>query len=218
MPGEITRRHLIAAGLGVALTTAVAGSAGRERRPNVLVVLADDLGWADLSCYGSPHIRTPHLDGLAADGARFTSAYAAAPVCSPTRFALYTGRYPGRLEGGLQEPISGPDERHGIPPQHPTLASLLKQAGYATAMVGKWERRRTVVLHGRAVGEPVSAGNADTLHVGGTNRVRRRADRPDARRTADRLTLAPARSYGDHSPERFQWDGPADASAAGSGS
>jgi arylsulfatase A-like enzyme len=138
MPGKITRRHVIAAGLGVALTPALAGSAGRERRPNVLVVLADDLGWSDLGCYGSPHVRTPHLDRLASEGIRFTDGYAAAPVCSPTRFALYTGRYPGRLEGGLQEPIGGPDERHGIPPQHPTLASLLKQAGYATAMVGKW--------------------------------------------------------------------------------
>ena len=138
MPGRITRRGLIATGLGVALAPAVAGSAGRERRPNVLVVLTDDLGWADLSCYGSRHIRTPHLDGLAAGGIRFTAANSAAPVCSPTRFALYIGRYPGRLEGGLQEPISGPDERHGIPPQHPTLGSLLRRAGYATAMVGKW--------------------------------------------------------------------------------
>jgi arylsulfatase A-like enzyme len=122
------------------LTPAVAGSAcsARPSGPNVLVVLADDLGWGDLGCYGSPSIRTPHLDGLAADGVRFTNAYATAPVCSPTRFALYTGRIPGRLEGGLQEPISGPDERHGIPPQHPTLSSLLKQAGYTTAMVGKW--------------------------------------------------------------------------------
>jgi arylsulfatase A-like enzyme len=140
MPDGITRRRLIAAGLGVALTPAVAGSAcsARQSGPNLLVVLADDLGWSDLGCYGSPSIRTPCLDGLAADGIRFTNAYAAAPVCSPTRFALYTGRFPGRLEGGLQEPISGPDERHGIPPQHPTLASLLKQAGYTTGMVGKW--------------------------------------------------------------------------------
>jgi arylsulfatase A-like enzyme len=140
MRGRITRRGLLAAGVGAVLTSAVAGSAGSARpsRPNVLVLLADDLGWADLGCYGSPYIRTPRLDGLAAGGVRFTAAYAAAPVCSPTRFALYTGRYPGRLEGGLQEPISGPDERHGIPPEHPTLASLLRQAGYTTAMVGKW--------------------------------------------------------------------------------
>ncbi len=108
------------------------------RRPNILVILGDDLGWADLGCYGSPAIRTPHLDGLARQGVRFTDAYSAAAVCSPTRFGLYTGRYPGRLRGGLEEPIARPDELHGIPPGHPTLASLLKGAGYATAMFGKW--------------------------------------------------------------------------------
>ncbi|GLW08123.1 N-acetylgalactosamine-6-sulfatase [Microtetraspora sp. NBRC 13810] len=112
--------------------------AGRPARPNVLVILGDDLGWGDLSSYGSPGIRTPHLDRLAAQGLRFTNGYSAAAVCSPTRFALYTGRYPGRLRGGLEEPISRPDEQVGIPPGHPTLASLLKAGGYATAMFGKW--------------------------------------------------------------------------------
>ncbi len=115
-----------------------ADARGRAGRPNVLVILADDLGWADLSCYGSPHIRTPNLDRLARDGVRFTDGYSAAPICSPTRFGLYTGRYPGRLRGGLEEPIARPDELHGIPPEHPTLASLLKDAGYSTAMFGKW--------------------------------------------------------------------------------
>ncbi|MBO2448492.1 sulfatase-like hydrolase/transferase [Actinomadura barringtoniae] len=109
-----------------------------SRRPNVLIILGDDLGWADLSSYGSPHIRTPHLDGLARQGVRFTDAYSAAAVCSPTRFGLYTGRYPGRLRGGLEEPIARPDKLFGIPAGHPTLASLLKGAGYDTAMFGKW--------------------------------------------------------------------------------
>ena len=108
------------------------------RRPNLLVILADDLGWADLSCYGSSAIRTPNLDGLAASGVRFTQGYAASPICSPTRFGLYTGRYPGRLAGGLKEPISGANEADGIPPGHPTLASLLKEEGYETALIGKW--------------------------------------------------------------------------------
>ncbi|TDD66420.1 twin-arginine translocation pathway signal protein [Actinomadura rubrisoli] len=111
---------------------------GGSARPNILIILGDDLGWADLGCYGSPEIRTPHLDGLARQGVRFTDAYSAAAVCSPTRFGLYTGRYPGRLRGGLEEPIARPDELHGIPRDHPTLASLLKGAGYATAMFGKW--------------------------------------------------------------------------------
>lgn len=110
----------------------------RPGRPNVLVILGDDLGWADLSSYGSPDIRTPNLDRLAAEGVRFTNGYSAAAVCSPTRFALYTGRYPGRLRGGLEEPIARPAEQIGIPPGHPTLASLLKGAGYTTAMFGKW--------------------------------------------------------------------------------
>ncbi|MER5703306.1 sulfatase-like hydrolase/transferase [Micromonospora sp. NPDC002296] len=107
-------------------------------RPNVLVILGDDLGWADLSSYGSPDIRTPHLDRLARDGVRFTNGYSAAAVCSPTRFALYTGRYPGRLRGGLSEPIARAHELEGLPPGHPTLASLFKGAGYTTAMYGKW--------------------------------------------------------------------------------
>ncbi|GGZ16888.1 twin-arginine translocation pathway signal protein [Streptomyces nitrosporeus] len=106
------------------------------RRPNILFILGDDLGWADLSSYGSPHIRTPHLDALARQGVRFTDAYSGSATCSPTRFSLYTGRYPGRTEGGLSEPIA--DRSAGLEPTHPTLASLLKGAGYATALIGKW--------------------------------------------------------------------------------
>jgi arylsulfatase A-like enzyme len=106
--------------------------------PNLLVILADDLGWADLSCFGAPTIRTPNLDRLAAWGVRFTQSYSASSVCSPTRFGLYTGRYPGRLAGGLKEPISTPNEIDGIPLDHPTLATLLKGRGYETALIGKW--------------------------------------------------------------------------------
>ncbi|MGW0706757.1 sulfatase family protein [Streptomyces sp. NPDC002643] len=106
------------------------------RRPNFLVILGDDLGWADLSSYGAPHIRTPNLDRLARQGVRFTDAYAGSATCSPTRFSLYTGRYPGRTPGGLAEPIA--NRSQGLDPRHPTLASLLKQAGYATALIGKW--------------------------------------------------------------------------------
>ncbi|HEX2312388.1 MAG TPA: sulfatase-like hydrolase/transferase [Thermomonospora sp.] len=152
---RIGRRAALAAGLtaGVAGTVLPGGpaeaqtderefradpGARRPGRPNVLVILGDDLGWADLGCYGSPNIRTPNLDRLAREGVRFTDAYSAAAVCSPTRFALYTGRYPGRLRGGLEEPIARPDEQIGIPPGHPTLASLLKGGGYSTAMFGKW--------------------------------------------------------------------------------
>lgn len=108
------------------------------RRPNILVITADDLGWKDLSCYGSDHIATPNLDRLAAGGVRFSQGYSTGAVCSPTRFALYTGQYPARLRGGLIEPIKQPHPEHGLPPGHPTLASLLADAGYTTAMHGKW--------------------------------------------------------------------------------
>jgi arylsulfatase A-like enzyme len=137
---------LAATGLGV--EAAPASAAGErpfaatghrpDRQPNVLFILADDLGWADLSCYGAIDTGTPELDRLARDGLRFTNAYSGSAVCSPTRFSLYTGRYPGRLPGGLAEPIASASPQSGIPPEHPTLASLLRDAGYETALVGKW--------------------------------------------------------------------------------
>ncbi|MFF1342422.1 sulfatase [Streptomyces sp. NPDC058290] len=137
-----------AVGLGAAPAQAAQETAGPQerefraargrhsRRPNILFVLGDDLGWADLSSYGSPHIKTPNLDRLARQGVRFTDAYSGSATCSPTRFSLYTGRYPGRVEGGLAEPIA--DKSVGLEPTHPTLASLLRDAGYATALIGKW--------------------------------------------------------------------------------
>lgn len=111
---------------------------GYPNRPNIMVIVADDLGWGDLSCYGHPKIRTPNLDALARSGIRFTDGYSASSVCSPTRFSLYTGRYPGRFRGGLEEPIGLKGEEYGIPLDHPTLATLLKGVGYKTAMLGKW--------------------------------------------------------------------------------
>ena len=110
-------------------------------RPNFVFILADDLGYADLGCYGGRSGCSPELDRMAADGLRFTHGYSNSPVCSPTRFALLTGRWQYRLRGGNDEPIAS---RHrgdpvlGLPPAHPTLASLLRDAGYATALAGKW--------------------------------------------------------------------------------
>ncbi|WP_349743687.1 sulfatase family protein [Roseateles cavernae] len=112
-----------------------------QTRPNILFILADDLGWADLSVYGQRDYATPQLDRLAAAGVRFTQAYANSAVCSATRFALMTGRYQYRLPGGLEEPIPtarGPRGPIGLPPEHPTLPSLLAEAGYDTALIGKW--------------------------------------------------------------------------------
>jgi len=111
-------------------------------RPNFVFILADDLGWADLGCYeGRKPSCSPVLDAMAAEGLRFTDGYSNSPVCSPTRFALMTGRWQYRLRGGNDEPIAS---RHrgndvlGLPPSHPTLPSILRDAGYATALAGKW--------------------------------------------------------------------------------
>jgi arylsulfatase A-like enzyme len=113
----------------------------RASRPSFVFILADDLGYADLGCYGGRGNCSPNLDRIAADGVRFTDGYANSPVCSPTRFALATGRWQYRLRGGADEPIasrSRGSEILGLPAEHPTLPSLLRDAGYATALVGKW--------------------------------------------------------------------------------
>jgi arylsulfatase A-like enzyme len=104
---------------------------------NVLFILADDLGWRDLGCYGRPDYATPVLDTLAARGLRFTQAYANSSSCSPTRVALATGRYQQRLPVGLLDPLPQ-GARVGLPKGHPTLAGRLRAAGYRTALVGKW--------------------------------------------------------------------------------
>jgi arylsulfatase A-like enzyme len=104
-------------------------------RPNVVFILADDLGREDCGFMGGTQIRTPHLDRLAAAGARLDAHYAQ-PVCSPTRAALMTGRYP--MRHGLQVGVVRPWARYGLPPEERTLPQALKEAGYATAVVGKW--------------------------------------------------------------------------------
>jgi arylsulfatase A-like enzyme len=114
------------------------GAARATGKPNILFVLADDLGYADLSVYGQTDFRTPNLDRLAGQGLRLTQAYSNSAVCSATRFGLITGRYQYRLRGGLEEPIAGASDTIGLPPDHPTLPSLLKAAGYRTALIGKW--------------------------------------------------------------------------------
>lgn len=114
-------------------------------RPNVIFIVADDLGFADLGCYGGRDAHfgrvSPVLDGLAANGMRFTQGYANSPVCSPTRFALMTARYQYRLRGAAEEPINSKSRGSttlGLPPDVPTVPSLLKAAGYRTALIGKW--------------------------------------------------------------------------------
>jgi arylsulfatase A-like enzyme len=106
-------------------------------QPNIVFVMADDLGYADLSCNGSRHCSTPNIDRIADRGGRFTQGYANSAVCSATRLALITGRYQYRLPLGLEEPLAGKTDV-GLPPEHPTLPSLLGRAGYGTTLIGKW--------------------------------------------------------------------------------
>jgi arylsulfatase A-like enzyme len=116
-----------------------------SRRPNIIFIVADDLGFADLGCYGGRDASfgavSPVLDGLAANGLKFTQGYSNSPVCSPTRFALMTARWQYRLRGAAEEPINSRSRGSttlGLPPEHPTLPSLLQGAGYRTALIGKW--------------------------------------------------------------------------------
>lgn len=134
---HITRRSAMSIIAGAAASAAVPAAARMlPKKPNFLFILADDLGYADLSCYGRPDYKTPALDRLAAQGMRFTSAYANSSVCTATRVGLITGRYQYRLPVGLEEPLGS--RPVGLPPSHPTIASLLRKAGYTTSLIGKW--------------------------------------------------------------------------------
>ena len=138
---SITRRDLIrgaATGMiSLAMRADIMGSPSLAKPPNIVFILADDLGYADVSCYGRPDLNTPNIDRIAKRGMRFLHGYANSAVCSATRTALITGRYQYRLRLGLEEPLAG-NPNVGLPPEHPTLPSLLKKAGYSSTLVGKW--------------------------------------------------------------------------------
>jgi arylsulfatase A-like enzyme len=137
----------LASVLALFLSVVAAEISAAARGPNVIFILMDDLGWTDLTCYGSSFYETPNLDRLAARGMRFTSAYAACNVCSPTRASIMTGKYPARL--GLTDWIPGradnpqqklkrPVPADRLPLEEVTLGEAFKQAGYTTAFIGKW--------------------------------------------------------------------------------
>ncbi|MFM7012970.1 MAG: sulfatase [Betaproteobacteria bacterium] len=112
-----------------------------NQAPNIIFILADDLGYADLGCYGGRDPISPNLDQMATEGLRLTQGYSNSSICSPTRFALITGRYQYHLRGAAEEPLHGANASRsalGLSPSHPTLPSLLRDAGYRTGLVGKW--------------------------------------------------------------------------------
>ncbi|MDB6023845.1 MAG: hypothetical protein JWM68_68 [Verrucomicrobiales bacterium] len=130
------------------LFSVVIASPAASRPPNVVLILADDLGWSDLGCYGGDLVETPNIDRLASEGVRFTDCYSASPVCSPTRASILTGKHPARLhmttwfEATLQsagnQKLVPPVAIGNLPLEEKTIAAVLHDAGYVTALVGKW--------------------------------------------------------------------------------
>ena len=143
------RRNFLGAALGAAAACGLPGAkrelARGTERPNLLLIMADDLGYGDLGFTGRTDYATPAIDRLARDGVTLTQAYSIAPVCTPTRVGLMTGRYPARLPLGLYEPLTV--QTIGLPAHPPTLPLLLSDAGYRTALVGKWHLGTTPEFH-----------------------------------------------------------------------
>lgn len=137
LPRVDRREFLKQLGLTAAAVTASRGYASRDSgsNPNIIVIMSDDVGYGDLTCYGGIAVDTPHIDGLAAGGLQFTDAHCCAATCTPSRYAMLTGRYAWRHDGVYVLPG---DAQSLISPNEPTIASVMKSAGYATGMVGKW--------------------------------------------------------------------------------
>jgi arylsulfatase A-like enzyme len=150
---NLTRREFLKSSAAGSLTLAVLGSpafSASGDKPNIIFIMADDLGYADLGCYGQKKIKTPNIDQLAAEGVRFTQCYAGCTVCAPSRSVLMTGQHTGhtRVRGNKGKVGGvGPEKRVPLEPEDFTVAELLKQAGYATGITGKW-----------GLGEPDTAG------------------------------------------------------------
>ncbi len=171
--GMMTRRSFLAAAAAAGLSAAARARAEKRRKPNIVFILADDLGRHQVGCYGNPFYETPHLDALAAQGMKFSDAYAACPVCSPTRASIMTGKYPARLH--ITDYIPGnpfpfaklktPDWRKELPLEEVTLAETLSEAGYACGHFGKWhlDDRNDAVYRPGDPGTPETQGFSDVL-------------------------------------------------------
>jgi N-acetylgalactosamine-6-sulfatase len=150
----LTRRQLLSGISAAAL-------AAQPNRPNVIFILADDLGWGDLSCYGNPRTKTPHLDKLAAQGTLFTQFYVCGSVCSPSRSAFMTGQYPARNRMHGHIATEEMNAKRGMPnfldPERPTVARAFQKAGYRTGHVGKWHL-------GHGTGAPMPDAYGFTFH------------------------------------------------------
>jgi arylsulfatase A len=169
-------RRLLATSLLLFLAPFAAGAEpAKTAKPNIVVILSDDLGYGDLGCFGYPKIRTPHLDQLAKDGLRLTACYSSAPVCSPSRAGLFTGRQPYRY--GIRDWIPA-NSGIFLPRRETTVASLLRAAGYRTALAGKWHLSSKMDGSEPTPGDHgfdhwfATQNNADPTHQNPTNFVR----------------------------------------------
>jgi len=124
----------------VFVLTLLVASFAYTQRPNIIYIMTDDMGYADLSSYGRKDYKTPNIDKLASQGIKFLNAYAAGALCTPTRTAFMTGRYPARTPVGIIEPLTGTknDSAYGLTTEYPSIATMMRAAGYQTALVGKW--------------------------------------------------------------------------------
>ncbi len=203
--------------LALAFTTGCAADGGPRqaapaRRPNVVFLLADDLGWKDLGCYGSSFYETPNLDRLAASGMRFTQAYATAPVCSPTRASIMAGKYPARMNttdyfGGRRKKKLLPAEYiQYLPLEELTIAEALGEAGYATFFAGKWHLGRGDEFAPEAQGFDGNAGGFWRGHPPSwlaPYKNPKLADGPEGEYLPERLTEESLRFLEEHADEPF---------------
>lgn len=208
---QSNRRDFLKTTLGIPALAAVAGKPAPPRHLNLLFILIDDLGWTDFACFGSRFFETPNIDRLAADGMRFTQAYSACTVCSPSRAAIMTGRYPARLHitdfiPGQQMPyakLMPPPWTQHLPLEEVTVAEALKPAGYASANIGKWHLG-DVGFYPEDQGFDVNIAGCNRGHPGtyfSPYRIPTLRDGPKGEYLTDRL-FSEAAGFMEHNRER----------------